>query len=129
MFLVELEPGQRCHYTTARALGQAIRRGQLGPQARIFHQTADQWLSITVHPEYRKAEAEWDEVGARRLRAQRWTFFPRVPEEPAAAEETLAPSTAPIGLLMPGEPETRWFEMSRFRSAFRHVLQLARPGI
>ena len=124
MFLVEPEPGQRCHYSTARALGQAIRRGQLGPQARIFHQASDRWLPITVHPEYRKAESEWDESSARRLRAQRWTFLPPGPLEQASSEEVPAPAASVGGVLMPGEPETSWF-----RSAFRHVLQLARPGI
>jgi len=54
MFLVEPASGQRCQYPSAQALGAAIRRGELGPQALIFHKTRNRWLPITVHPEYRK---------------------------------------------------------------------------
>ena len=47
MFLVEPRAGERCHYPSARALSAAIRRGELGPHARIFHQTTSRWLPIS----------------------------------------------------------------------------------
>jgi len=126
MFLVEPESGQRCHYVSARALGAAIRRGELGPQAQIFHQTSNQWLPITVHPEYRRAESDWEESSARQLRARRWTFFSEPPLEddrPVAGSQPLDyPGMVP--LLVPSETETSWLG-----SAVRHLLQLARPGI
>ena len=75
MFLVEVAEGRRNHYSSAQALGAAIRGGELGPQARIFHAASSQWLPITVHPEYRRAESEWEEEVARRWRARGWTFF------------------------------------------------------
>jgi hypothetical protein len=138
LFLVEPESGQRCHYSSARALGVAIRRGELGPQAKIFHQTSNQWLPISVHPEYRRAEADWEEGSARQLRARRWTFLSQPPvesETPLESERSVekdrpaADSPAPdypgmVPILVPGEGETSWLG-----SAVRHLLQLARPGI
>jgi hypothetical protein len=126
LFLVEPESGRRCHYSSARALGVAIRRGELGPQAKIFHQTSNQWLPISVHPEYRRAESEWEEGSTRQLRARRWTFLS---EPPVENDRPVADSTAPdypgmVPILVPGEGETSWLG-----SAVRHLLQLARPGI
>lgn len=126
MFLVEPEPGQRCHYTSARSLGVAIRRGELGPEARIFHQASNRWLPITVHPEYQKVESEWEEASARHLRRRRWTFLP---ERAAAGHEPMTEAAAPAApvpmqLLVPGEEQTSWLG-----SAFRSLLHLARPGV
>jgi hypothetical protein len=123
MFLVEPESGQRCHYSSARALGAAIRRGELGPRARIFHQTANRWLPITVHPEYRRAESEWEAGTASRLATRGWTFFPEQPQEndPLRA---LVPPVSQGPMLIPGDGESSWL-----KSAFRHLLHLARPGI
>ena len=126
LFLVESESGHRCHYPSARALGVAIRRGELGPQAKIFHQKSSQWLPISVHPEYRRAESDWEQGSARQLRARRWTFLS---EPPAESERPVAESMASnnpgmVPILVPGEGETSWLG-----SAVRHLLQLARPGI
>ena len=125
MFLVEPESGQRCHYSSARALGAAIRRGELGPRARIFHQTANQWLPITVHPEYRRAESDWELTSASRLQGRRWTFFPeQSPEnDPLLAIGQLPEDPDPGPVLIPGDGEPSWIQ-----SAFRHLVQLARPG-
>ena len=126
MFLVEPESGQRCHYSSARALGAAIRRGELGPQARIFHQAANQWLPITVHPEYRRAESDWEQGSVRRLRTRGWTFFPEMPieDDPLLAVAPPAANAGPGPMLIPGDGEPSWLG-----SAFRHLLQLARPGV
>jgi hypothetical protein len=125
MFLVEPESGQRCHYVSARALGAAIRRGELSSQAKIFHQTSNRWLPITVHPEYRRAESDWEESSARQLRGRRWTFFSEPPLENDRPEPGSQPPDYPgrIPLLVPGELETSWLG-----SAVRHLLHLARPG-
>ena len=124
MFLVEPESGQRCHYSSARALGAAIRRGELGPQARIFHQASNQWLPITVHPEYQRAEAEWEQGSVNRLRHRGWTFFPETQQEddPLLA---LTPPPEPAGpILIPGDGEPSWWG-----TAFQRLLHLARPGV
>ena len=127
MFLVEQESGQRAHYSSARALGAAIRRGELGPQARIFHQTANQWLPITVHPEYRRAESEWEQGSIRRLQGRGWTFFPETPPAPES-DPLLAvappPEELPAPILIPGDGAPSWWS-----SAWRHLRQLAKPGV
>ena len=125
LFLVEPESGQRCHYSSARALGVAIRRGELGPRAKIFHQASNQWLPISVHPEYRKAELDWEEGSTRQLRGRRWTFLS---EPPAENDRPVGGSMTPdypgkVPILVPGEGETSWLG-----SAVRHLLHLARPG-
>jgi hypothetical protein len=125
LFLVEPESGRRCHYSSARALGVAIRRGELGPQAKIFHQKSSQWLPISVHPEYRRAEADCAEGSARQLRARQWTFLT---EPPVESGRPVAESVAPdypgmVPILVPGESGSSWLG-----SAVRHLLHLARPG-
>ena len=125
MFLVEPESGQRCHYSSARALGAAIRRGELSSQARIFHQASNQWLPITVHPEYRRAESDWEQGSVHRLRTRGWTFFPEPPLEndPLSAMAS-PPEPAPGPALIPGDGEPSWLG-----SAFRHLLHLGKPGV
>jgi hypothetical protein len=126
MFLVEPESGQRCHYSSPRALGAAIRRGELGPQARIFHQASNQWLPITVHPEYHRAEEEWEQSSVHRLRHRGWTFFPGASDGPPQDDPllALAPPREPAPqVLIQGEREP-----SRWGSALQRILHLARPG-
>ncbi len=125
MFLVEPESGQRCHYRSAGALGAAIRRRELGPQARIFHQTANRWLPITVHPEYRKAEADWEEVNARRWHQRQWTFLAERPDgAPDAMFAPIPAHPASTLVLIPGGSGSSWLGL-----ALRRLLQLARSGI
>lgn len=125
MFLVEPESGRRCHYSSARALGDAIRRGELGPQARIFHQTASQWLPITVHPEYRRVETEWEQGSIRRLKGRGWTFFPETsPESDPLLAVAPRPEQRPAPVLIPGDGEPSWWT-----SAWRNLRQLAKPGV
>ena len=125
LFLVEPESGQRRHYSSASALGVAIRRGELGPQAQIFHQASNRWLPITVHPEFRRAESEWEESSARQLRGRRWTFLsePAPESDPPAADSQKPDYPGMVPLLVPGEGETSWLG-----SAVRHLLHRARPG-
>jgi hypothetical protein len=103
MFLVEVAEGRRNHYSSARALGAAIRCGELGPQARIFHAATSQWLPITVHPEYRRAESEWEEDVARRWRARGWTFF----SDKAAGEDGAAAMAVSTVETTPAPPSDR----------------------
>jgi hypothetical protein len=112
MFLVEVAEGRRNHYPSAHALGAAIRCGELGPQARIFHQSSSQWLPITVHPEYRRAETEWEEDVARRWRARGWTFF----SDKSSETETRGQlSSAPASAEPPGHSDARAERPHRFR--------------
>jgi len=126
MFLVEPESGQRCHYSSARALGAAIRRGELGPQARIFHQASNQWLPITVHPEYQRAEEEWEQSSAHRLRHRGWTFFPGTTDGHPGEDPLLAltPPAPPAQVLITGNGEPSWWG-----TAFQRLFHLTRPGV
>jgi hypothetical protein len=125
MFLVEPKSGQRWHYESARALGAAIRRGELSPQARIFHQAANQWLPITVHPEYTKAKRDREEGSAHTWQQRQWTFLAERPDASPDAMFTPIPAqTASTLVPIPGRPEPSWLGL-----AFQRLLQLARCGI
>jgi hypothetical protein len=129
MFLVEPESGQRRHYSSTRALGAAIRRGELGPQARIFHQASNQWLPITVHPEYQRAEEEWEQSSLHRLRHRAWTFFPggseaRLGQEDGRLVALTTPLAPPAPILIPGDGEPSWWG-----TAFQRLLHMARPTV
>jgi hypothetical protein len=53
-----------------------VRRGIIGPHARIFHRRTAQWLPITEHPAYRQAQAEVAQEPLPPLRRRQWTFLP-----------------------------------------------------
>jgi hypothetical protein len=138
MFLVEPRSGERCHYPTAQALSAAIRRGELGPNARIFHQTTNRWLSITVHPEYRQAQLDREERSARMWEDRPWTFLANRPDAnlpdtnrpDPTGDELFGPIPGPMKakasnlVLMPYGPAP-----SRLGSALRRFLYLARAAI
>jgi hypothetical protein len=75
MYLVELEPGREELYQSVEALASAIRRGEIGPGARIYHRASSTWLSITVHPAYKKIAAPQAGVTSPPPVRRRWTFF------------------------------------------------------
>lgn len=85
MYLVELRPGKEEVYRTLEEFTAAIRRGDVIWQSRIYHQAASMWISVTLHPHFRKiagerrAEPPWPP-----LRRQ-WTFLRADPpdERPA----------------------------------------------
>ena len=75
MYLVELEAGREELYQSVDALASAIRRGEVGPQSRIFHRASSSWISITVHPAYRKAAAAEVSEPLPPMARTQWTFF------------------------------------------------------
>lgn len=75
MYLVEITAGREKLYPSVAALASAIRRGDVGPHSRIFHRASSRWLSITVHPEYRKVAAEKAREPLPPLARNQWTFF------------------------------------------------------
>lgn len=121
MFVVEPGSGQTKRYPSARELGAAIQRGELGPQARIYHRATDRWLPITVHPEYRKIAAQWEELSAQELHARQWTFLPTPLGETApASRPRTAPESASGPGLIPGDPKPSWIG-----STFRRLKSIA----
>lgn len=79
MILVELETGAQRPFGSTSELIEAVRKGEVGPGARIYHRARDQWLPVTTHPLFRKT---WDERPLPPLPCRQWTFFSAEPEEP-----------------------------------------------
>jgi len=75
MFLVEIEAGREALYDSVNALAEAIRRGELGPRSRIFHRASSSWISITLHPEFKKVAAARENEPLPPLARTQWTFF------------------------------------------------------
>jgi hypothetical protein len=80
MFLVEIEAGREALYNSVNALADAIHRGEIGPQSRIFHRASSSWISITFHPEFKKAAAARDSEPLPPLARTQWTFFGAEPK-------------------------------------------------
>jgi transglutaminase-like putative cysteine protease len=108
MYLVEIEAGREALYDSVDALAAAIRRGEVGPQARIFHRTSSSWISITLHPEFRKAAAARRSEPLPPLGRTQWTFFgvepkgreiDEPPAEHRAAEQVTAKTSESRGRL------------------------------
>lgn len=91
MYLVEIEPGREELYDSVTALAEAIRRGEVGPRSRIFHRASSSWISIMLHPEFKKATAARDNEPLPPLARTQWTFFGLEPrgreiDEPPATD-------------------------------------------
>ena len=108
MFIVEPGEGNTEEYPSARELYAAIQRGDLGPQARIYHRSTAQWLPITVHPEYRKVAAERERVSVLEFQSRHWTFLPDARSQYVAYDETQGGVAAAPLMLIPGDPEPSW---------------------
>lgn len=99
MYLVEIESGREALYDSVNALAAAVRRGEVGPQARIFHRTTSRWISITLHPVFKKAAAARDSEPLPPLARSQWTFFGTEPkgreiDEPPVTNRDPAQTTA-----------------------------------
>jgi hypothetical protein len=118
MFLVEPAAGRQKIYDSALDLGAAVRRGELGPEARIYHRATDRWLPITMHPEYRKAAADRERHHAMELKARKWTFLSPDAEDDGGAVGPAGSQAAESPVLIPGDPPRSWLgsTMRRLRS-------------
>jgi hypothetical protein len=99
MYLVEIESGREALYDSVPALAAAIRRGEVGPESRIFHRTSSRWISVTLHPVFRKAAAARNREPLPPLARSHWTFFGTEPrgreiDEPAVTERDAGQATA-----------------------------------
>ena len=100
MFLVEIEAGREQLYQSVEALAAAIRGGVIGPDSRIFHRASSSWISITLHPEYRKAIATRPREPLPPLSRTQWTFFGTEPAgrdyvDAVEVERPAEPAAAP----------------------------------
>jgi hypothetical protein len=103
MFLVEIEPGREELYHSVNALATAIQSGVVGPRSRIFHRSSSSWVSITVHPEFRKAAAARESAPLPPLARTRWTFFGHESNEREISDPQAADDKAKKG----PEPDKR----------------------
>jgi len=99
MYLVEIETGREALYDSVDALRVAIRCGEVGPQSRIYHRASSSWISITLHPEFRRAAAARGGEPLPPLARSQWTFFGVEPKgreihEPPATERAAKQTTA-----------------------------------
>jgi hypothetical protein len=102
MYLVEIEAGREELFHSVESLASAIRRGEVGPDSRIFHRASSSWVSVTVHPEYRKAAADRATEPLPPLARKQWTFYGMAPkvreiDDPAATPEKVATTPAEPG--------------------------------
>lgn len=88
MYLVELSPGMEMIYGSLSEFTDAVRRGEITADARVFHRARSQWLPVTEHPKYREVVAA--------LSAPRFG--------PARREWTFLPAKAGEGPVLPAEP-------------------------
>jgi len=53
MYLIELRPGTEQFYKTPDEFAAAIRYGEIGAGARIYHRARRRWVSVTLHPHFK----------------------------------------------------------------------------
>ena len=114
MYLVDLGFGQETLFRSGTELADAIRRGIVGEQSRIYHRARATWLPITVHPEYRRITAERPTV-PREISSQRqWTFMR---QEEMDSVPVAAPSAPAQEVLVMPQASRSW--RHSLGSAFR----------
>ena len=76
MYLVEIEAGREAAVRVGRrARRRPFAAASSGPESRIFHRASSSWVSITVHPEYKKVMADLASEPLPPLARKQWTFF------------------------------------------------------
>ncbi len=130
-YLIQLSPEMEWLYRTPSEFRAAIHSGVITPDAQIYHYASGQWLSIRMHPEFRRFEEIRAAEGPSRRpdwrRRQRrnvlrvigdlysrvsttWISSLRRRQEPASLPPVLDPSRDaddPVPLLE-GESRDRW---------------------
>ena len=114
MYLVDLGSGEEALFRSGNELAEAIRRGIVGEQSRIYHRTRATWLPITVHPEYRRITAEHPAVPATTSTQRQWTFM-RGEEADASPAPVPNPPTQDVGVMPPASRSWRQSLGSAFR--------------
>jgi hypothetical protein len=121
MYLVEIKPGTEVLYHSVPELAAAIRSGEVGPQAHIYHRNSGTWVSITVHPAYRKISEAGELPELQPLKRKRWTYF--------NAEDTDKPRATPPAEVNQAEPNSESFPMLVPKERKPSVRQLFRGAM
>jgi len=114
MYLVDLGSGNETLFRSGHELAEAIRRGVVGEQSRIYHRARATWLPITMHPEYRRITAEHPAVPQATSSQRQWTFMRE--EE---ADTIPAPAPSPPALEVTVMPQATRSWRQNMGSAFR----------
>jgi hypothetical protein len=114
MYLVDLGFGNETLFRSTSELGEAIRRGVVGDQCRIYHRARATWVPITVHPAYRQLAAEQPRSSAAAGRRQ-WTFMRADEADSAPAAQPAAEAPQEVMVMPP--PARSWRQS--LGSAFR----------
>jgi len=96
MYLVELISGKETIYRSLDEFTDAIRRGEVTAQSRIYHRAASTWIPVTFHPQFRKVSAEQSASFAEPLPPRDWTFL-RTDLAPSAREVAPSEEVVPPG--------------------------------
>ena len=86
MYRIRLGTGEEAVYRTADEMALAVRSGVLSPTAEVFHKSANRWLPVEVHPDYRAV------VTGKR---------PALPESPSGVRRSSAAHEAPPAAVTP----------------------------
>jgi len=114
MYLVDLGSGKETLFRSGPELAEAIRRGIVSEQCRIYHRTRATWLPITVHPEFRRITAEHAAPNSAGAGRRHWTFMP--PEEREAVPPPPPdPAAQEVMVLQPSARSWRQSLGSAFR--------------
>lgn len=55
MYRIRLTTGEEAVFRSVEELALAVRSGVVSPKAEVFHKTANRWLPVELHPDYRTA--------------------------------------------------------------------------
>ena len=88
MYRIRLTNGEESVYRTVDELARAVSSGVISPKAEVFHKSADRWLPIESHPDYRAV-----------VTGKRPSLSPTTPAPPGLAPVSAAAATHPR---MPG---------------------------
>jgi len=115
MYLVDLGFGKETLFRSTTELGEAIRRGVVGEQCRIYHRARATWLPITVHPAFRRLAGEQVGESATVAGRRQWTFMPTDESEAGPAPQAAKPAPQEVMVMPP--PARSWRQS--LGSAFR----------
>ncbi len=94
MYRIKLTSGEEVAYKSPEELTTAVQSGVVTADAHIYHQRANKWLEIAMHPHFRLAQNGWSR-SPRPVRPARPVTDPQMP----AIEPATDPATPDFELL------------------------------
>ena len=85
MYLIELNPGKEAIYGSQTDFAEAIRRGEVGWEARIYHRARSTWIPVALHPHFKQVAGTLSAGSRRPAPRAQWTFLPPEPGQAGSA--------------------------------------------